>query len=73
MRRTYKLTGVDCANCAAKMEYKIGKLNGVKFCSVNFITQKLMLEAEESEFDSIIEKAALICKKIDREAKIEVS
>jgi copper chaperone CopZ len=70
MKKTYKLTGVDCANCAAKIEDRIAKLEGVKECSVNFIMQKLIIEAEDQDFDSIIEKASAIAKKVDREAKI---
>lgn len=70
MKKTYKLTGVDCANCAAKMENRIGKLDGVKSCSVNFMLQKLTLETEDDDHTEILEKASVICRKIDREAKI---
>lgn len=72
MKKVYKMSGVDCANCAAKMERQIGKLDGVNSCSVNFILQKLTLDADESRFDSILEQASAICKKIDREAMIHV-
>ena len=70
MKKTYKLTGVDCANCAAKMENRIGKLDGVKSCSVNFMLQKLTLETEDDDHTEILEKASVICRTIDREAKI---
>jgi copper chaperone CopZ len=46
MKKTFKLENLGCANCAAKMEDKIRKLKGVKEVSINFITPKLILEAE---------------------------
>ena len=70
MKKTYKLSGVDCANCAAKMESGIGKLDGVASCSVSFMLQKLTIEAEEERLPEILEKAAAICKRIDRRARI---
>ncbi|MDY4818354.1 MAG: cation transporter, partial [Lachnospiraceae bacterium] len=45
MRKTFKLEDLDCANCAAKMEEAIKKLPGVKRVSVNFMTQKMILDA----------------------------
>ncbi len=46
MKKTYKLIDLDCANCAAKMEDAIRRLPGVSNVSVNFLTQKMILEAE---------------------------
>ena len=45
MRKTYKLTDLDCAHCAAKMEAAIQKIDGVTEASVSFLTQKLTVEA----------------------------
>ncbi len=70
MKKSYKMTGVDCANCAAKMEQQISKIEGVKSCSLSFITQKLIIDAEPEMHSSIIERAGEIVKKIDRGAKI---
>ena len=50
MKKKFKLQDLDCANCAAKMESGIKKINGVKDASVSFMTQKMMIEAEEEEF-----------------------
>ncbi len=47
MRRVYRFEGIDCANCAAKLEEKLAALEGVSSASVNFITQKLSFEAED--------------------------
>ena len=51
MKKTYKITGVDCANCAAKMEAQIAKLNGVNSCSLSFVTQRLTIDAEPEAHD----------------------
>ena len=46
MKKKFKLTDLDCANCAAKMEDAIKKLDGVNDASVNFMTQKMMVDAD---------------------------
>lgn len=48
MKKKFDLDEVDCANCAAKMETAIAKLDGVQEVSVNFITQKLLLEYDDN-------------------------
>lgn len=72
MRKVFKLEELDCANCAAKMEEQISKLDGVQKASVSFMTQKLTLEAEDSIFDSIVTKAAQIIKKIEPDCRLIV-
>ena len=49
MKKTYKLQDLDCANCAAKMEDAIGRLDSVTSARVNFMTQKLTIEADEAQ------------------------
>ena len=70
MKKTYKMTGVDCANCAAKMEQQIGKLEGVNSCSLSFLLQKLTLYCEPEKLDSVLSEASSIVKRIDRGARI---
>lgn len=70
MKKKYKLQGLDCANCAAKMEEAIKKIPGVKEATVSFMTQKLMLEAEEDRFDEIVEKVIAVCKKVEPDCRI---
>jgi copper chaperone CopZ len=59
MKKSYKLENLDCANCAAKMERAIGKIDGVNECSISFMTQKMNLEAEDGRFDDILSAAQL--------------
>lgn len=70
MKKKFNLENLDCANCAAKMEAGIKKLEGVKMVSVNFLTQKLTLEAEDEAFDDILEKAQAVCKKFEPDCVI---
>jgi copper chaperone CopZ len=65
MKKTYRLENLGCANCAAKMERAIGKLDGVKSASVNFITTKLVIDAEDTEMERIEQQARQIVKKYE--------
>ncbi len=71
MKKVFKLTGLDCANCAAKVQAGIEKIDGVKSASVNFITQRFVLEAEDDVFDGVFEQAVKVCRKIEPECEIE--
>ena len=56
MKKVYRLEELDCANCAAKMERAINELPGVEKATVNFMAQKLVLTAEESRYQEILQK-----------------
>lgn len=56
MKKIFKLEDLDCANCAAKMETAIAKVDGVESVSVNFFTQKLTLEAADGDFDEVLKR-----------------
>ena len=70
MKKTFKLRDLDCANCAAKMENAIRKLDGVNSATVSFMTQKLTLDADDTRFDEILQQAARICKKVEPDCTI---
>ena len=71
MKKTYKCE-VDCANCAAKMEEAIKKIDGVTNARVNFMTQKLTLEAADDKYDEILQAAVKACKKVEPDCEIEI-
>ncbi|NLP34759.1 MAG: heavy metal transporter [Clostridiales bacterium] len=71
MKKKFILEGLGCANCAAKMEKAINELDGVKEATVNFITQKLAIEAEAEEMPAIIEAAEKIVKKIEPDTNMK--
>lgn len=54
MKRNYRIDGLDCAHCAAKMEKNVSKVKGVKEVSINFLTTKMMLDLEDENLDEII-------------------
>ena len=70
MRKVFKLDELDCANCGAKMENAISKIEGVESVSISFMTQKLTLVADDTRFDAIVDEAARICAKIEPDCEI---
>lgn len=72
MKKTFCIEELECAHCAAKMENEISKLEGVKSVTVAFLTQKLTIEADDELFDSIVEQAVKICKKIEPDCEVIV-
>ncbi len=72
MKKVYGLEDLDCANCAAKMEDAIKKIDGVKNATVSFMTQKLTIEADDVSFDEIMNKAVKVCKKIEPDCRIKL-
>lgn len=70
MKKKFKMENLDCANCAAKMEDGIRKLDGVIEVNMNFMTQKLTIEAEDDKFEDVVNKANEICKKIHHDTRI---
>lgn len=70
MKKTFDMEELDCAHCAAKMEEGIRRLEGVIAVSVNFLTQKLTLEAEDALFDKVLKQAAKVCRRVDDNCRI---
>ena len=70
MRKSFKLENLDCANCAAKMEHDISKLSGVNKASISFMTSKLMLDVDDSAFETVLGEAQSICKKYEPDCSI---
>lgn len=70
MRKVFKLDNLDCANCATKMEDAIKKINGVQDASMRFMTQKLVIEADEANMDAVVDEAVKVCKKIEPDMTI---
>lgn len=70
IKKTYALEDLDCANCAAKMEERIKKIDGVISASVSFIMQNLTIEADENDMEKIIKQAVKICRKVEPDCRI---
>lgn len=70
MKKTYKIE-VDCANCANLMEDVTRKTAGVENATVNFMTQKMIVEFAEGEKpQEIMEKVLAACKKVEPDCEI---
>ena len=70
MKKTYKIE-VDCANCANLMEEAANKTSGVASATVNFMTQKMIVEFEEGQDAMAVMKDVLnACKKVEPDCEI---
>ena len=64
MKKRFKFV-VDCANCAAKVEAAVKKIDGVNDATVNFMAQKLVLDADDARFEEILKAAQKVADKYD--------
>ena len=64
MKKRYKFE-VDCANCAAKVEEAVKKIDGVNDASVNFMAQKMTIDADDARFDEILKEVVAVAKKVE--------
>ncbi len=70
MKKSYKLENLGCANCAAKIEHDIARLAGVHSARVNFMTSKLILDAEDAQYVEILQEAQKIANKYEPDLRI---
>ena len=70
MKKKFKLEDLDCANCAAKMEEAIKKINGVNDANVSFLAQKMTIDAQDDKFDEIMKEVARVCAKVEPDCRI---
>jgi copper chaperone CopZ len=71
MKKKFKCE-IDCANCAAKVEDAIRKIDGVNDAKVNFMLQKFTLDADDARFDEILKEAVATGRKIEPDFSVEV-
>ena len=71
MKKRFSLKDLDCANCAAKMEAAIKKIEGVTDASVSFMTQKMTVEADDARFDEIMDQVVAACRKVEPDCEIK--
>ncbi len=71
MKKIIKLQDLDCANCAAKIENAVKKLEGVTSVKVNFLSQKMELEAPDDKYDAVLNEARKVIKKIEPDVTVK--
>lgn len=72
MKRVYRLEGDICANCAAKIENKINRMDGVNKAKVSFLTLKFTLDAQDEHFDEVLSKSLGVFKTIEPSCEVLV-
>ena len=70
MKKTFELEDLDCAHCAQKMQDAIAKIDGVDSVIVNFLSQKMTLEAADEKFDDILKQAIKTIKKVEPDCTV---
>ena len=70
MKKKFKLQDLDCANCAAKMEESIKKIDDVNDAVVSFMTQKMTVDADDARFDEIMDEVVRVCAKVEPDCQI---
>ena len=70
MKKKFKMENLDCAHCAAKMEEGIKKIDGVNEVSINFMTQKLVIDADDARFDEIMKEVVEKVSKVEPDCRI---
>lgn len=71
MKKKFKVVNLDCANCAAKMEESIKKIDGVNDAVMNFMMQKLTLDVEDSKFEDVKDRIIEVCSKVEPDCEIQ--
>lgn len=70
MKKVFALEELDCANCAAKMENAIRKIEGVRYVSISFMAQRMTLEADDAVFEEVLKLAQKACAKVEPDCRI---
>lgn len=70
MRKTFKILGIDCANCAAKLEDALKKIDGVQDVRINFFMEKLTLQANDDDFDDVLERVERAALRFEPDCEI---
>ena len=71
MKYNFKIKGLDCANCAAELEGAIAKIEGIENAVINFMTEKMILEFDETNQDEIMKNVQKTIKKEEPDVTIE--
>ena len=70
MKKTFKIEELCCANCAAKIEEKIKKLDCIKDASLAFMTERLTIEVDENDLEAAISEIRKIIKKVEPDCRL---
>ncbi|WP_311649980.1 heavy-metal-associated domain-containing protein [Selenomonas artemidis] len=71
MKKAFKLSELDCGHCAQEIEEAVAKLEGVNKVRVNFLSERMTLDADDARFDEILGEIRRIIKTIEPDAVFE--
>lgn len=71
MEKNYQLKGLDCANCAAKIERAVSKVDGVTAANVDFINQKMSISCQKADLPTVETQALAIVNKLEPDVLVE--
>lgn len=63
MKKKFKITGLDCGHCAARLEEALNKISGIESAKVNFLTQKVTIEAADEDIERVCDEVKVVTKK----------
>ena len=69
MKKVLKIE-VDCAVCAQKCEDAIKKVDGIKECQINFMTQKMTIDIDDDKFDKVLKDAIKCARKVEPDFEV---
>lgn len=69
MIREYHISGLDCANCAAKLEHKLKNINGLESININFFNRKMYIKVEEDNLERVYKEILRITRKVEPSVK----
>ena len=72
MKKVIAMQDLDCANCAAKMEQAIRKIDGVTSCAINFMLQKMTIEFDETNSEVILREVKAAVKRIEPDCRLKI-
>lgn len=72
MKKVYKVCDLDCANCAMKMENCIKAIDGVNSASVSFMSQRIVLDVDESKSEQIEKEMVRRCRRVEPDCRIKI-
>ncbi|MFE6139078.1 heavy metal translocating P-type ATPase [Bacillus sp. NPDC057893] len=71
VKKKLMLEGLDCANCAMKIEKGVGNIEGVTSCSVNFATKTMLLETPQNKENQVVTEAKQLVTKLEPHIKVQ--
>lgn len=72
MKKVIALQDLDCANCAAKMECAVKKVEGVSNANVNFMMQKMTVEIDSDQPNAVLAEIKKVCKKVEPDCVLKI-